>query len=170
MAQLSYVQNVYVTYFYRPCSSTALCRRPSPIVGSEKYKKVTSRQNHCSRVVSVTCTNHDRNATFFALRLISRIPILLRCRSKAHGYLTSDNAGGARGRGGGVTNYNVAAGGAVDADRVIFGDAGRLRNELEVVIVGCRGLPARGGGPGYGDVAPAAYAHYQVRVRVTHTQ
>lgn len=40
-------------------------------------------------------------------------------------------------------------------------DTSRLRNELEVVVVGCRGLPARGRGGG-SDVAPSVYVHYQV--------
>lgn len=42
-----------------------------------------------------------------------------------------------------------------------MGDTSRLRNELEVAIVGCRGLPSRGSRGGSG-VAPAPYVHYQV--------
>lgn len=61
---------------------------------------------------------------------------------KAHGYLTSD----------------VVHVGGMDGDG---GEASRLRNELEVVILECRDLPARGRGLG-GGIAPAAYAHYQV--------
>ncbi|CAN0264402.1 unnamed protein product, partial [Ectocarpus sp. 13 AM-2016] len=37
----------------------------------------------------------------------------------------------------------------------------RLRNELEVIIVGCRDLTSRGQA-GKDRVAPAAYVHYQL--------
>ncbi|CAM9187355.1 unnamed protein product, partial [Discosporangium mesarthrocarpum] len=36
-----------------------------------------------------------------------------------------------------------------------------LSNELEVVVVGCEGLPVRGSGVGRGN-PPAAYVHYQL--------
>lgn len=51
--------------------------------------------------------------------------------------------------------------GRPERHRSVVEDTSRLRNELEVVVVGCRGLPARGGGEG-SDVAPSVYVHYQV--------
>lgn len=50
---------------------------------------------------------------------------------------------------------------------VVVEDTSRLRNELEVVVVGCRGLPARGRGEG-SDVVPSVYVHYQVHNAMAH--
>lgn len=74
--------------------------------------------------------------------------------SQAHGYLTSADAAAAAARNGGGSSTLLGG-------LRLTGDAMRLRNELEVVIVGCRGLPSRGGRTGKDNVAPAAYAHYQ---------
>ncbi|CAM9773902.1 unnamed protein product [Scytosiphon promiscuus] len=71
--------------------------------------------------------------------------------AKAHGFLTpADGAGRA--------SDSTIHGGLRIAGRE---DTTRLRNELEVVIVGCRGLPSRGG-TGKNNVSPSAYVHYQL--------
>lgn len=78
---------------------------------------------------------------------------------QAHGYLTPADAATARS---GAKTSSLAQQGGGSLSNTGTGDTTRLRNELEVVIVGCRGLPSRGGRPGQGNMAPAAYAHYQV--------
>lgn len=80
--------------------------------------------------------------------LADTTPKLRLCaHTKANGYLTPADAAATRGGAGETRSLT----GVADA-------TARLRNELEVVIVGCRGLPPRG----QGNAAPAAYAHYQV--------
>lgn len=82
-------------------------------------------------------------------------------RPQAHGYLTQADAAAARS---GVQSSRLALHGGGSLSHTGVGDTTRLRNELELVVVGCRGLPSRGGRPGQGNVAPAAYVHYQVMI------
>ncbi|CAB1116161.1 unnamed protein product [Ectocarpus sp. CCAP 1310/34] len=73
--------------------------------------------------------------------------------AKANGYLTpADAAAAAR---------NGAMNSTLHGGLGLAGDTTRLRNELEVVIIGCRDLPSRAQA-GKDSVAPAAYVHYQL--------
>lgn len=86
---------------------------------------------------------------------------------QAHGYLTPADAAAARN---GANNSGLTLHGGSSLSQTGITDTTRLRNELEVVIVGCRGLPSRGGRSGQGKVAPAAYVHYQVTTPRTESQ
>eukprot|EP00752_Nemacystus_decipiens_P007715 g6898.t1 len=79
--------------------------------------------------------------------------------AKAHGYLTQADAAAARR---GTQSRSLALHGGGSLSHTGIGDTTRLRNELEVMIVGCRGLPSRGDRRGQGKGAPAAYVHYQL--------
>lgn len=105
------------------------------------------------RVAQEIIDNFIRHETRTERRTIPRVV------PQAHGYLTPTDATAARSR---VKIGNSALYGGRSLCHTGIGDTTRLRNELEVVIVGCRGLPSRGGRPGQGNVAPAAYVHYQV--------
>lgn len=74
--------------------------------------------------------------------------------AQANGYLTPADAAAAAARNGAMNS-------TLHGGLGLAGDTTRLRNELEVVIIGCRDLPSRGQA-GKDSVAPAAYVHYQV--------
>ncbi|CAM9771908.1 unnamed protein product, partial [Ectocarpus sp. 6 AP-2014] len=74
--------------------------------------------------------------------------------AKANGYLTPADAAAATARNGAMSS-------TLHGGLGLAGDTTRLRNELEVVIIGCRDLPSRGQA-GKDSVAPAAYVHYQL--------
>lgn len=93
------------------------------------------------------------------LRILKKCQTLPHASLQAHGYLTPADTAAART---GANSGSLALHGGGGLGHSGIGDTTRLRNELEVVIVGCRGLPSRGGPPGQDNVAPAAYVHYQV--------